>query len=982
MSGVFTIPAQAGFAQALTQGLARRAQGDPLALSDALVFLPTRRACRAVREAFLSVAEARATLLPRLLPLGDPAGEGEDDVFEGLMAGEEEGLPAIAPLRRQMLLIQCLLKKDPSLPLDQAAALAQALASLIDQTQTAQCRWERLQTLVPATYARHWQETLKFLEIVTAAWPAILEEEACVDPVVHRAALLERQLRLWAVSPPSAPVIVAGSTGSVPAVGRFMKAVAALPRGEVVLPALDLSLDEESWQAIDEAHPQFTMKGWLDASGLSRADVSLWPAFRAERGAEETGFRARLLQEALRPAATTGAWQRLGPNELPQETTKGLEALTLEHAREEADVIALRLRGALEEEGKTAALVTFDRALAARVATALTRWGIEANDSAGAPLDRWPVGRFLIEALKAASPRAGAIDMLALLKHPLAALGMERSAYRSFVQEAEITLWRGIRRADLLAEDAALSPAARESLERLASLISPLAKKWDERQPAQTWIENHVAFSEELAREEGRAADAPSRVWRGEDGEAAAAMMDEWRLALCGFPEISGEDYLSLFETLARQTIVRSARGRSPRVQILGPLEARLLRFDLVILGGLNEGVWPPQTVADPWLSRPMKKTLGLSLPELRIGLSAHDFVQQMCSPRVLMTRARRAAGAPAVPSRFWLQIEAVLQAAGFAEGSLVPAQPWAAWAGAMDGADGGGEPCPPPAPRPPVEARPKQLSVTEIKDWLANPYALYAKHILNLKPLDPIDAEPTAATFGSIVHAALESFLKEEGALCEERLLSIGRAAFEPYAKRPAVSAFWWPRFERFAAWFVANEQMRRKEGIKPCGIEAKGSLTFSGGAFTLIGRADRVDLLPDGAVEIIDYKTGYVPTKKSVESGAEPQLPLLALMARTGALRDVPPLPCARAAYWKLQEMERGAEGRAVTAFASDIEELAARAQEGVAELVRTFNDAATPYRAEPRAATVVRHNDYAHLSRVLEWRGEREGDEGGGE
>ncbi len=962
MSGVFTISAERCFVRTLARGLLMRAGGDPMRLASMQIYLPTRRACRALRQAFLQETEARATLLPRMQPLGDV----EEDVLDFMDAGALDDLPpAIEPLRRQMLLTQLIAKKDPALPLDQAAALAQALAALLDQAQTTGCALTQFGALVADDYAQHWQETLSFLEIVTEAWPKVLLDEGCVDPASRRVAVLDRQAKAWEAAPPLHPIIVAGSTGSQPAVGRLMKVIAALPQGEVILPALDLSLEEEAWQAIGETHPQFTMKVWLDESGFKREVVRGWDALSDKPAAPP---RVRLLQESLRPAEVTESWQHLTPHAIPPEAFAGLEVLTLDHAREEADVIALRLRAALEEDGKTAALVTPDRALAARVAAALTCWGLEVNDSAGTLLDLSPVGRFLIDAFKAADAGAGAIEFLTLLKHPLAAMGLPLAQGRSLTQEVEVKLWRGVRRADGLTGHGALSVEGDAWLARLHALVSPLSQSWQTKKTIAAWLDAHLALAEGLAQSESDVGAA--RLWRGSDGEAAALALDDWRGASHDFMAVTGREYLALFESLLHQITLRPTYGQHPRLHILGPLEARLLQHDVIILGGMNEGTWPPQATLDPWLSRPMKKQLGLPLPEKRIGLSAHDFAQLASAPQVMMTRAKRVGGAPAVPSRFWLQLGAVLQAAGYDKTALAPRLPWQAWARGMDAPTAQPAPFAPPCPCPCLALRPQKLSVTEIGVWLSNPYAIYAKHILKLKKLEPIDADPAMADFGTIVHGALEAFVRGDE-LTLDRLLTCGRKAFAPFEDRPQIAAFWWPRFERIAAWFVANEKVRRAAGILPMAVEARGTMAFANGRLTLIGRADRIDRLADGSVQIIDYKTGTPPSRTKVLAGYEPQLALLALMAQAGAFEEVAAASVTSMAYWALQEKD---DKKKIVAFDQTAAAQCDKAQEGLDNLITAFADPATAYAAVPRPHVAPRFDDYAHLARLAEGLGEQ--------
>lgn len=979
MSGLYTIPSDCCFVTTLAQGLWRRAQDDPMALARMTVYLPTRRAARHLREAFLRVTEARAALLPRMKPLGDV--DEVDLDFAGADA-LGDAPPAISPLRRRMLLTRLVCGKESALPLDQAASLAQALGLLLDQVQTEGRSFDDLCGLVPEHYAKHWQETLTFLELVTQAWPSILKEEGCLDPAARRNLALEAQADLWRASPPCDPVIAAGSTGSVPAVGRLMGVIAQLPQGEVILPGLDLDLEDEAWDAVAETHPQYTMKQWLQAEKLTRGDVCLWDGCDASSAPSS---RTSLLREAMRPAEVTQAWQHLSPNNLPRACCEGLERVECEHHREEADVIAVRLRAALETEGMTAALVTPDRALAARVAAALGRWGIVADDSAGSALSAWPVGNFLLHVLQAAAPQASPVDFLAFLKHPLAACGRETVQCRQMARRTEVAVWRGVRlaggwqgAADALRDKQADLAAW---LDGMGEAFAALTADWYEARPLTDWIDAHLALAEAMATTPDKAGSA--RLWIGAGGEAAVAWLDDWRQAARDFPALDGDAYARLFEELIGDVMVRPPYGQHPRLSILGPLEARLLHHDLVILGGLNEGTWPPAPPVDPWLSRPMKRDFGLPQPERRVGQSAHDFVQLAGAREVLITRARRVGGSPTVPSRFLMQLDTVLQAAGHQrEGEadiLTPRQPWPAWARLLDTPD-----VPvtiaPPSPCPPVAARPTRLSVTEIGTWLRNPYAIYAKHVLKLRKLDPIDADVTAAEHGTAIHAALEAFIRATMDSWPDDplglLIAEGRKAFAPFMDRPQVAAFWWPRFEWIAAWFVSFEQARRADGITPLRVESEGVMPVANGALTLRGRVDRLDRLPDGRVAIIDYKTGYVPSRNEVMAGYEPQLALLAMMAAHGAFADVGPCEAGALSYWKLQEKD---ENKKIISFTEALDTQREKAQAGLEALCATFARPDTPYEAGPKPDKYAsRFDDYAHLARLAEWGRGKEGGE----
>ncbi|MGQ9370925.1 double-strand break repair protein AddB [Azospirillum sp. ST 5-10] len=988
---VFTIPPGVPFVDALAAGIAARVGDEPLALAEATVLLPTRRACRALREAFLRRSGGRPTLLPRLSPLGDLDAEA-------LALGAEElpdlaatlDLPdAVSGAERQLLLASLILRAPGvSATTAQAVRLAADLGRLIDQVWTERLTFDGLARLVPEDYAEHWQITLRFLEIVTGHWPAILAERGALDPAARRNRVLEAQARLWAERPPAGPVIAAGTTGSIPATADLLAVVAGLPRGAVVLPGLDQGSDDATWEAVkaDEAHPQHGLSRLLDRLGVARAAVGRWteaPDGRAARG--------RLIAEAMRPAATTEGWRVL--EGLGADALDGLTRIDAAGPEEEAMAIALLMRHALETPERRAALVTPDRSLARRVAMALRRWGVEVDDSAGRPLADTAVGTYLRLTAEVAASRAHPLAFLALAKHPLAAGGRDPSDFRHAARALERTLLRGPRPGDGFAGIAAALRAAAEDrfehpqqraillewVEGIGALAEPLVARLAGTADLKDLLDAHVRFAEDLARSAGEA--GADRLWRHDDGEAAAAFVDELRRAASGFPAVPGTEYPALLEALMAGRAVRPRFGLHPRLDILGPLEARLQHHDLTILGGLNEGTWPPDPAADPWMSRPMRRDFGLPSPERMIGLSAHDFAQACGAPAVVLTRAERVEGTPTVPSRWLLRLETVLRALGLEDGVEAAGRPWLAYARALDEPDAV-RPVPPPEPRPPLAARPRKLSVTRVETWMRDPYAVYAQHVLRLFKLDPIAADPGAADRGQFIHAALDAFVRDHpGPLpadALQRLLACGRAAFgELLHTHPDVWAFWWPRFERIAAWFVALEQERRLT-VRPLATELSGTLELAGpgGPFTLTAKADRVDRDGAGGLVVVDYKTGLPPSAREIELGFAPQLPLEAAIAAAGGFAGVPAGEVAEIAFWRLTGGDPAGEVRPVK---GDVAALAAAARAGLEALIRAFDDPATPYRSCPRPAMAPRYTDYAHLARVQEWSA---GGSGGGE
>ncbi len=1009
---VYTVPPHRGFVTALARGLLDRFGSAPEGLAPVLVLLPTRRACRTLREAFLRQSGGAPLLLPRMRPIGDV---DEDDL--ALSAGEDlppeddslfETPPAIPELKRQLMLARLILERERDASAEQAVLLAQALARLLDQAQTERLSFDRLAELAPEELSIHWQQSLDFLKIVTEAWPAVLEENAAMDPAARRNLLLERLERRWAQAPPDHPVIAAGSTGSIPATADLLARVAALPDGQVVLPGLDRHLDAAGWAAVetDEGHPQFGLARLLQRLEIGREDVHDWPdpETGGETGGETAGGaapreappdRVRLISEALRPAETTEAWARkpLDGSTLAAALGPDLSRIVCRDPGEEARVIALAFRRTLDTPGKTATLVTPDRDLARRVAAEMQRWGVILDDSAGQPLAATPPASFLLLLARAVEDRLAPAGLLALLKHPLCAGGQAAADTRRQARALERAALRGPRpdagieglrrrlaamRGDRFGPGAPVCDEAAALVERLDDLLAPLLAETLRDLP--DYLRALCGVAGALAATACGPDDPGSRrLWAGDAGEALAGFIAELADAGAVVTPEALHDPASLLAALMQGRVVRPRYGAHPRLAIQGPLEARLHHADLTILGGLNEGAWPPEAPVDPWMSRPMRLQFGLPSAERRTGLSAHDFAQAFCAPEVLVTRSEKVDGSPTVASRWLQRLDTVLEGGLAAEtleeirsrdGRLV------ALARQLD-RPARVESCARPQPRPPAAARPRRLSVTQIERWLRDPYTIYARHILRLAPLDEIDADPGALDRGVILHDVFESFVRDHpaGPLPPDalsKLLALGRARFMDLAHAPGVAALWWPRFERAAAAFVAVEAGRRA-AIRSSHVEVDGSIEIGApaGPFMLTGKADRIDLFRDGSAEILDYKTGGLPRIRDVASGFNPQLALEGLMLRRGGFDDLPETAdVAQLTYWQVSGGRTPLDVRPAAGREAQAADLIDAAEAGLARLVAAYDDPARAYAARPASAYALAYNDYEHLARIREW------------
>jgi ATP-dependent helicase/nuclease subunit B len=474
----------------------------------------------------------------------------------------------------------------------------------------------------------------------------------------------------------------------------------------------------------------------------------------------------------------------------------------------------------------------------------------------------------------------------------------------------------------------------------------------------------------------------PSRLWAGEEGEALATRLAEVQAALPMLPEQRRAVLPGLLDAVLDGAIVRSRRalrGRvgveHPRVFIWGLLEARLQSADTMILGGLAEGTWPPATDPGPWLSRPMRATMGLASIEERIGEAAHDFTACACAaPTVVLSYSRRRDGAPVVPARWLVRLETLLAGRGLS----LESHPAVDWARALDQPIGGPRPVRPPRPCPHVGRRPRRLSVTEVETWLRDPYAIYARHILRLRPLRSLDEATDAADYGSLVHAGIAHFINEFGprwpADAGAHLRRTMARALAESELRAALVAWWAPRLDRIADWIAATEAARRSQHqLVALGAEVYGTCDFMrpGGAFRLTGRADRIERWQEGGFAILDYKTGTPPSQRDVDMGLAPQLPLEAAMLEAGAFGDALKGAVEELTYWHLTGGFQAGEARSLfKSDASSITTATAEAREALCGLIDTYDSPARSYLSQPHPGFAPRFSDYAQLARVAEW------------
>ncbi|WP_284165162.1 PD-(D/E)XK nuclease family protein [Frigidibacter sp. SD6-1] len=958
---LFGLPPGADFAQGFVAGLMARTAGrPPEALAEVTIYLNTAKMRERVRAAF----RARGPLLlPRLKLLSELDADPTLDL--------PEAQPALRRRLELMRLVRELMAREADFaPGTAAIDLADSLADLIDEMAAEGVLPEALEDPgLAEDHAVHWERSLRFLRIIA---PFFAEGGMAAGTAARQRRAAEMLIDRWRETAPQTPVIVAGSTGSRGATALFMQTVASLPQGAVVLPGFDAHMTSAAWESLaggrvpNEDHPQFRFAKLLNALGMRPAEVADW------HGAAPDPARNRLVSLALRPAPVTDQWLSEGQALVPLGgAAAGLTLIEAPTPRAEALAIALALREAAQK-GVRAALVTPDRTLARRVTAQLDRWRIEPDDSAGRPLHLSAPGRFLRHVAGLFGRRVTGEALLTLLKHPLTATGGEdRGDHLRFTRELELQLRRtgpafpgG---ADLLDWAARLEEPARIGWAGwIGESLAGLPQGPD--RPLSAWLETVLSVAEQFAAGPGGVAEA-SELWREAAGEAAARLMAELGAEADAAADLSAADFTDLLTRLLQAETVRPTHAASRLITIEGTREAREIQADLVVLGGLNEGTWPASVPPDPWLSRQMRLKAGLLLPERQVGLSAHDFQIAAAAPTVILSRAMRDDEAETIASR-WLDRLVNLMGGLEGEGGALAdmrarGQRWLALARAVEARDTVPS-ARRPSPRPPTGTRPKELPVTAIARLIRDPYAIYAREILRLKPLAPMLAEPDARMRGQILHRIVETFVKTrpEGESLEaarERFLALTDTVLAQDVQWPAARALWRARMARIADTFVRNEERRQSEGGTIL-IEDKGGASLTQLDFRLTARPDRIDLLNNGDLHIFDYKSGE-PPKPEQRRRFEKQLPLEAALAERGAFVHIGPRKVAAATYVRL-----GGAGEEKRLSREELDPDGEWAR--LAALIAAYARPTKGYTARRAPFMKDDPGDYDHLARFGEW------------
>lgn len=960
--GLFALPPGVDFASQFVAGFLQRMKDHPPEMiARSTIYVNSGRTLTAMQEAF---DRHGPLLLPRLRVVTD------------LGAGNAVRMGALAdPLARRLQLarlIDRLLRSRPDLAAGHSVpALAHSLADLMTEMQTEGRGSDALEAIDTGDHARHWQNALAFLRIAA--------EFHLTGPIADRAARqraeAEQAVRDWSDGRnlPDAPVIVAGSTGSHGATRLFMKAVAALPMGAVVLPGFDWDQPAGIWEGLElaEDHPQ---------ARYAPLVVEFGPPARWTEAAPAAADRNALISLALRPAPVTDQWIAEGPRLPPLgPATEGLTLIEADQPGAEAEAIALIMRDAAQRQ-QPVTLIAGDSGLIRRVNAALDRWHLRPDDSAGRPLALTAPGLFLRQIAGLFGEPLTLDRLLILLKHPLTCTGSERVASRDARLQAR-DLELQLRKFGPAFPDAAAlrdwgdkgNETRKVWAQWVAGVLDLLAGFAEDRgpRPVRDRLSDLLTLAQALAAGPSGDLEA-SELWREKAGRMVRATVQHLRDLAGEGPEMTPGDFAALLLDELNAQAIRGDADIHPLLKIRGPREARIAGDDVLILSGLNEGGWPRALSPDPWLSRQMRAQAGLTSPERLIGLAAHDFQQAIAARQVYLTRARRDAEAETIPSR-WLNRLVNLMAGLPERGGPEALQAmrdrgrvWLDLAGALAQPEHPVPAAPRPSPVPPAPAF-AELPVTDISLLIRDPYAVYAKRVLGLRPLDPLRPQPDPSLRGQTLHRIVELLLKSRPsaatppATLRDQFLRITAQVLDDEVPWPSARVFWQARMAAIADRLVADELARLAEGT-PQIVEERGVVTVPELNFRLTAKPDRIDLLHDGRAMIYDYKSGQPPTDKQIET-YEKQLVLEAAMVRRGGFHSLGPVDVAGIRYIRL-----GGEGQTVPRTYSP--ELERRNWEGFLRLVGAYLRGEAGFTALRAPEHMGHSGDYAHLARFGEW------------
>jgi ATP-dependent helicase/nuclease subunit B len=992
---------------------------DPISLSNLTILLPSRRSCFEIKNIFLKLSKNEAVILPKILAIGDVDYELDysvldvgSDIFSRdlhFQRDDEEGsdnnatqvrhplldkgfheslskaitLDSCSKIEYQLELILAIKEWNQKTNLfgknistASLALVADNLQSFLDEVEKEGVNLDDLAQIDDGEMASHKQQILQFLQYFSSIWQNSLLKKGLISDAKKRNLMLNNFSNHLQKNGSKFSIIAAGSTGSVFAASKLLKTIADLENGSVVLFGLDQDLDDKIWEKISENHPQFMLKKLIERLGIVKNDV------KNIGGA--SGFVEKLCSRAMLPADFIDGWKF--ENKEFDEKKEYLKIET-ENEFDEAKIIAFQLREILEEKGKTAALISNDKNINQLVKANLSAWQIEIDDSSSSNLAESEIVNFLFLISEFVENDFSALNLLSILKHPLASFRgellrvLEMDILRDVVKFADFDdLILNVENDDL-----------KKWLGEIADILKPLIvelgkKKIDFRNVVRVHFECFEGLSEKRdlnykapyqeSGDKRKTHEIPCQARDDEHidrlpvldtGSRETQQNIQGKKEFLNFIneisnskvkfECESESYNRLLQNFLKNYQYRKTGNFHPRLQILSTMEARLMSFDLVIVAGLCEGSFP-SSASEDWLGSKIRNEIGMPTKSRKIGIESYDFCNYLGGKKVVLFYPKSQNNSPTIKSRFLLKLETILKINGWNE-FLQNGEEYLEILKISKNDQ-----------IQKVRANPKpsqnltKISATDISKWMRNPYSIYAKRILKLKPLKKIEQEASFAEFGNFVHKSLEEFIRNYPKI---DLTEYAKKIFSQYFPDNTSRLLWWPKFENIAEWFIKQENIVRGD-LKESFVEVEAEMIIQN--VILSTKIDRINLYQDGSFEIIDYKTGQLPKIKEIESGIEPQLAVEAFILSCGEIKNYPQLN-GKIDVEKITNLQyqnlKGNNKNDITDLKNS-QDLIDGAEDGIFRILNMFADSKHGYVCAPNF-DLYKQDDYWHLGRIEE-------------
>ncbi|MCI5049479.1 MAG: PD-(D/E)XK nuclease family protein [Rickettsiales bacterium] len=946
---IFTTPIEKPMLSIIADTLLSEFAGDPIGLSCVILLLPTRRAAEEMKHVFLKRAEGAPILIPQLHPIADV--DADETLIQAVMRNDQAVLEAYQSMRpvisktKQLLAITEQLYENKhrfdqlkdEMNEEQCLRMAEDIVAFMSECEREAVPFEDVLRLAPSQFAEHWQRQLEVLKFIMRWWPDYCDREGVISQYARRNIWMGMLADVWAKYPPDVPVIAAGSMGTQKPTAQLLSIIRDLPDGRIILPGLDINMGAETWEHVSPSHPQYHVKHLLESLQIERQSVQLLDN-HSDTGT--TYDDARILMDSCVPAVSVQMWRESKPD-VSALTLKRIEA---RHEFEEVAVVVSLIKEALHQR-KRVGVISHDAQMARHLELRLAEIGVVANNAQAKHMLAHPLCSLAMLMLDAAMQPHRFVPLFALLKHPLLWLMDDSEAQQAMIEKWEFDLRRKPKQPSVSAFLKSITENADAEVKQKLMALSQMLQQLKQSGGSHS-LSEHIKLHR-------KAVDALVS-----DKAMLAELFDPLSEIGAGLRVQSLSQYQAIVKRLWRQCRYFPESPKDAPVQIMSPVEARLLGFDRIILSGLNEGEWPSAVADSPWLNAPLRKQVGLPDVQAHIGLEAHDWITLACHSDVYVTRSLRKAGAETIASRWLVRLDAML-------GEKTLSTEYVDWLRQDGNVDERKETLA-PAPNPPISDRPTSLPITQFDHLLSDPYSIYAKYILNLSALDDLDQELGAADMGKVLHKALELFVKRvnddasviHSAVFEEML----RMAFDECEVTDSMRQVWQPRMMQLSDWVVENERVRRETMPHVLAEEEiEGHFEHAGVNLYIRGCMDRLEH-NDQQFSIIDYKSGSAPEPKAVKYGYAAQLPLSALMVQMDGkysqdeVREV--------AYWKM-----GA-GHTKPQMQSTDAEVVASYRGVIESVIERFYVQSWPYYASLVPKYASRHSDYGHLARSDVW------------